>query len=152
MPMTLIETLDTDTKTALKAGDKPRLAVLRRARAAIKNAEIDARGGADLTEDDVQAVIRGLVKRHRESIDQFAAGGRDDLVEKETAEMAILEEYLPAQLDDDAIEAVVREVIDQAGVSDMKGLGKVMGPAMGRLGGQADGNRVREIAQRILAG
>ncbi|MCB0872122.1 MAG: GatB/YqeY domain-containing protein [Actinobacteria bacterium] len=150
--MSLIETIETDTKTAMKSGDKARVAVLRRARAAIKNAEIDARGGADLTEDDVQGVLRGLVKRHKESIDQFTAGGRDDLVEKETAEMAILEEYLPAQLDDDAIEAVVREVIAQAGVTDAKGLGKVMGPAMGRLGGQADGGRVREIAQRLLNG
>jgi uncharacterized protein YqeY len=146
----IAERLDADAKQALRDGDKPRLAVLRRARAAIKNAEIDARGA--LPEPEAVKVLQGLVKRHRESIEQFAAGGRQDLVDKETAEMAILEGYLPAQLDDAAIEAVVAEVIAAEGVTDAKGLGRIMKPAMARLAGQADGGRVREIAQRLLAG
>lgn len=150
--MSITDRLDQDAKDALRGGEKARLAVLRRARAAIKNAEIDARGSDALTEDDHIKVLRGLVKRHRESIEQFTAGGRQDLVDKETAEMAVLEEYLPARLDDAAVEAVVREVILAEGVTDMKGLGKVMRPAMTRLGDQADGGRVREIAQRILGG
>lgn len=148
--MSIAEQLDTDAKQALRDGDKPRLAVLRRARATLKNAEIDARG--ELSEDEAIKALQGLVKRHKESIEQFAAGGRDDLVEKETAEMAVLEEYLPAQLNDAAIEAVVAEVIAAEGVTDMKGLGKIMKPAMARLGGQADGGRVREIAQKLLQG
>ena len=148
--MSIAEKLDNDAKQALRDGDKARLAVLRRARATLKNAEIDARGA--LSEDEAVKVLQGLVKRHKESIEQFTAGGRTDLVDKEVAEMAVLEEYLPAQLDDAAIEAVVAEVIAAEGVTDMKGLGKVMKPAMARLGGQADGGRVREIAQRLLQG
>jgi uncharacterized protein YqeY len=142
--------LDADAKQALRDGDKARLGVLRGARAALKNAEIEARG--EIGEQDAVRVLQGMVKRHRESIEQFGAGGRQDLVDKETAEMAVLEEYLPAQMDDAAIEAVVAEVIAAEGVTDAKGLGKVMKPAMARLGGQADGGRVREIAQRLLAG
>lgn len=149
--MSITTRLDDDAKAALRAGEKARLTVLRRARAAIKNAEIEARGEA-LSDEDATRVLQGLVKRHRESIEQFTAGGRQDLVDKETAEMAVLEEYLPAQLDDAAIEAVVAEVITAEGVTDMKGLGKIMRPAMARLGGQADGARVRAIAQRILGG
>jgi len=148
--MSISERLDTDAKSALRAGDKPRLAVLRRARAALKNAEIEARG--ELPEPEQVKVLQGLVKRHRESIEQFTAGNRQDLVDKEVAEMAVLEEYLPAQLDDAAIEAVVRQVIADEGVADAKGLGKIMRPAMAMLGGQADGGRVREIAQRLLGG
>jgi len=148
--MSIAEQLDTDAKQALRDGDKSRLAVLRRARATLQNAEIDARGA--LSEDEAVKALQGLVKRHRESIEQFTAGGRNDLVEKETAEMAVLEEYLPAQLDDAAIQAVVADVIAAEGVTDMKGLGKIMKPAMARLGGQADGGRVREIAQKLLAG
>ncbi|MFN8111189.1 MAG: GatB/YqeY domain-containing protein [Thermoleophilia bacterium] len=146
--MSIAERLDTDAKDALRAGDKPRLAVLRRARAALKNAEIEARGPID--DAEALKVVQGLVKRHRESIEQFTAGGRQDLVDKETAEMAVLEEYLPAQADDAEVERVVREVIAAEGVTDVKGLGKVMRPAMERLAGQADGGRVREVAQRVL--
>lgn len=148
--MGIAERLDEDAKTALKAGDKVRLSTIRRARAALKNAEIDARG--ELSDRDAIGVLRGMVKRHHESIDQFTRGGRQDLVDKETAEMAILEEYLPAPLDDAAVEAVVREVIAEQGVTDMKGLGRVMKPAMERLGGQVDGGRVREAVQRVLGG
>ena len=148
--MGIAEQLDTDAKQALRDGAKARLGVLRRARAALKNAEIEARG--PLSEDDAVKVLQGMVKRHKESIEQFTAGGRTDLVEKEVAEMAVLEEYLPAQLDDAAIEAIVAEVIAAEGVTDAKGLGKIMKPAMARLAGQADGGRVREIAQRLLAG
>jgi uncharacterized protein YqeY len=146
----LAERLDADATQALRDGDKLRLAVLRRARAALKNAEIDARGTG--AAPDAVRVLQGLAKRHRESIEQFAAGGRQDLVDRETAELAILEEYLPAQATDAEIEAVVRQVIVEAGISDPKQLGKVMRPALERLGAGADGGRVRDVAQRVLAG
>lgn len=148
--MGIAERLDDDAKTALKGGDKMRLSTIRRARAAIKNAEIDSKG--ELSDRDAMGVIRGLVKRHQESIDQFTKGDRHDLVEKETAEMAVLQEYLPPELDEATIEAGVREVITQAGVTDMKGLGKVMKPAIDRFDGQVEGGKIREIAQRILEG
>jgi len=142
--------LDADATQALRDGDKLRLSVLRRARAALKNAEIEARGSG--TDPDTERVLQGLAKRHRESIEQFAAGGRQDLVDQETAELSILAEYLPAQASDAEIEAVVREVIADAGISDPKQLGRVMRPALERLGAGADGGRVREVAQRVLAG
>ena len=140
--------LDAYATQALRDGDKLRLSVLRRARAALKNAEIDSRTGGDA---DPVRVLQGLAKRHRESIEQFTQGGRQDLVDQETAELAILEEYLPAQASDAEVETVVREVISEAGITDPKQLGKIMRPALDRLGPGADGSRVREIAQRILS-
>lgn len=148
--MGIAERLDDDAKAALRAGEKMRLSTIRRARAALKNAEIDAK--ETLSDRDALGVLRGMVKRHQESIDQFTKGGRQDLVDKEVEEMAVLQEYLPPELDDATIEAGVREVIAQQGVTDVKGLGKVMKPAIDRFDGQVDGGRIREIAQRILAG
>jgi uncharacterized protein len=148
--MDIATRLDEDAKAALRAGDKLRLGTIRRARAALKNAEIEAR--APLDDRAALGVLRGMVKRHQESIDQFARGGRDDLVEKERAEMAVLEGYLPAPLDDAAVEEVVRQVIAEQGVTDAKGLGKVMRPSIERLGGQVEGGRVREVAMRLLGG
>ena len=148
--MGIAQRLDDDAKTALKAGEKTRLSTIRRARAALKNAEIDAKEA--LTDRDALGILRGMVKRHQESIDQFTKGGRQDLVDKEVEEMGVLQEYLPPELDDATIEAGVREVIAEQGVTDVKGLGKIMKPAIDRFDGQVDGGRIREIAQRLLAG
>jgi uncharacterized protein YqeY len=146
----LAERLDEDLKDAMRAKDRVRLGAIRRARAALKNAEIEARG--DLSEDAAVRVIRGLVKQHRESIDQFAAGGRDDLVARETEEMAVLEAYLPAQMDEAAIAAVVSRVIAEEEASGPADLGRVMKAVMSRVAGQADGKEVRAVAQRLLEG
>ncbi len=146
----MAERLDNDLKDAMRSGDKVRLGAIRRGRAALKNAEIEARGS--LPDDAAVRVLRGLVKQHRESIDHFRAGGREDLVARETEEMAVLEAYLPAQMDEAAIAAVVSEVIaaeDAAGPGD---LGRVMKAAMSRMAGRADGKEVRAIAQRLLEG
>jgi uncharacterized protein YqeY len=142
--------LDADLKDAMRAGDKLRLGTIRRARAALKNAEIEAR--APLSEDASVKVLRGLVKQHKESIDQFAAGGRDDLVATEEQEMAVLEAYLPAQMDASSIEPVVAEAIASEGATSPADLGRVMKVVMSRLGGTADGKEVRAIAQRLLGG
>lgn len=142
--------LEQDLKDAMRGGDKLRLGVVRRARAALKNAEIEARG--ELSDEASARVLRGLVKQHRESIEQFRAGGRDDLVERETQEMAVLEGYLPAQLDAGAIEGVVAEVIAAEGAAGPGDLGRVMKAAMPRFAGRADGKEVRAIAQRLLEG
>ena len=149
-PTALAERLDADMKGAMKAGEKMRVGTIRRARAALKNAEIEARG--PLSEDASVKVLRGIVKQHRESIDQFRAGGRDDLVSNEEQEMAIIEGYLPAQMDAAALEPVIAEVIAAEGASSPADLGKVMKAAMSRLGGTADGKEVRAIAQRLLGG
>ena len=147
-PTTPAARLDDDLKAALRAGDKLRLGAIRRARAALKNAEIEARG--DLPEEAQTRVLRGLVKQHRESIEQFRAGGRDDLVEREEREMSVIEGYLPALLDEAAIAAVVDEVVAAEGAAGPADLGRVMKAAMSRLAGRADGNQVRAIAQRRL--
>ena len=142
--------LDSDLKDALRAGQKVRLGAIRRARAALRNAEIEARG--ELSEDQAARVVRGLVKQHRESIDQFQAAGREDLVAKETEEMAVLQGYLPAEMDDAAITAIVSEVIAAEGASGPADMGRVMKAAMPRVAGRADGKKVRAIAQGLLEG
>lgn len=147
---TLAERLDADMKDAMRAREQMRLATIRRARSALKNASIEVRG--DLSEDASVKVLRGLVKQHRESIEQFRAGGRDDLVEQENAEMAVLEAYLPAQLDAAALEPIVAEVIAAEGASGPGDMGAVMKAVMSRVGGTADGKVVREVAQRLLSG
>jgi uncharacterized protein YqeY len=149
-PAGLAERLDNDLKDAMRACEALRLGAIRRARAALKNAEIEARGA--LPDDAAARVLRGLVKQHRESIDQFRAGGRDDLVARESEEMAVLEAYLPAQMDAAAIAGVVSEVIASEGASGPGDLGRVMKAAMARVAGQADGKEVRAIAQRQLEG
>jgi len=142
--------LDADMKDAMRAGDKVRLGVIRRARATIKNAEIEARGS--LADDAVVKVLRGLVKQHKESIEQFRAGARADLVENEEREMAVLEGYLPAQMDAAALEPVVAEVIAAEGAAGPADMGRVMKAVMTRVGGTADGKEVRTIVQRLLGG
>lgn len=149
-PTALAERLDSDQKDAMRAGEKLRLGTIRRARAALKNAEIEARG--DLSDEAAARVLRGLVKQHRESIEQFRAGGRDDLVAQESEELAVLEAYLPAQMDEGAVTAIVAEVIAAEGATGTGDLGRVMKAAMPRMGGQADGKMVRAIAQRLLEG
>jgi uncharacterized protein len=142
--------LDEDAKTALRAGEKLRLGVIRRARAAVKNAEIAARESLD--EAAVEKVLRAMVKQHRESIDAFAAAGRADRAEEERVEMAILEEYLPAQLDASAIEPVVVATIAELGATGPKDMGAVMKGAMAKLGGAADGKAVSAIVKALLGG
>lgn len=142
--------LDSDLKDALRAGEKVRLGAIRRARGALRNAEIEARG--ELSEEAAVRVVRGLVKQHRESIDQFRAGGREDLAAREAEEMAVLEGYLPAQMDEAAVTALVSEAIAAEGASGPADLGRVMKAAMSRVAGRADGKEVRAIAQRLLEG
>jgi uncharacterized protein YqeY len=142
--------LDEDMKAALRAGDKLRLGVIRRARAAIKNAEIAAREPLD--DEGIERVLKGMVKQHRESVEQFEAAGRSDRAADELAEMAIIEEYLPEQLDAAAIEPVVAGVIAELGASGPKDMGAVMKASMAKLGTAADGKEVSAIARRLLDG
>jgi uncharacterized protein YqeY len=143
------ERLDADMKDALRSGDRLRLETIRMARSALRNAEID-RGGS-LEESAVMAVLRSLLKQRQDSIEQFRAGGRTDLAEREEAECRVLEEYLPPLLDEAAIEAVVREVIESRGTSEVRDLGTVMKITMGRLKGRADGKEVNAIVRRLLS-
>jgi uncharacterized protein YqeY len=140
--------LEEDMKTALRAGEKQRLGVIRRARAAVQNAEIAARDSLD--DAGVEKVLRGMVKQHRESIEQFDAAGRADRADEERTEMAIIEDYLPQQLDAAAIEPVVAATIAELGATSPKDMGAVMKGAMAKLGGAADGKDVSAIVKRLL--
>jgi len=148
--MALRERLESDLKTAMKAGDAIARETIRGVRGAIRNREIEL--GETLDDDGILRVIRTLVKQRAEAIEQYRAGGRDDLVRKESAERALLEPYLPAAPDAAAVERVVREVIAEVGATGPRDVGRVMRPALERLGGAVDGKLVNETARRLLSG
>lgn len=146
----LRQRLDNDLITAMKARDAFAVSVLRMLRAAMKNAEIEKRG--ELDEDTILALMKSEVKRLRDALEQFRSGGREDLVEKNEKEIAFLEKYLPAQLDDDALRAIVKDAIAGSGEVTPKDFGRVMSAAMKEAKGQADGGRVRALVKEMLSG
>jgi hypothetical protein len=148
--MGLRERIDADMKEALKRGDRLRLETIRGIRGAVRNREIEV--GRTLDDEGILRVIRGLVKQRSESIEQYRAGGREELVRKEEAERAVLEGYLPAAPDAAEVERVVRAVIAELGASGPRDLGRVMRPALEKLGPAADGKLVNETVRRLLAG
>ena len=108
-------------------------------------------GTATLTEQQVQAVVQKQAKQRRDAIEQYEAAEREDLAEKEREELAIIEAYLPEQMDDDEIRRVLHEVIAATGAASPRDMGKVMGAAMQRLRGKADGRRINEIVRELLS-
>ena len=148
MAASLRDQVREQTTTALKAGDSVRVGTLRLLTAAITNREKEV--GHELDDDEVREVAAKEVKKRTEAIEAFAGAGRDELVEKESAEREILRPYAPAQLDDAAVAAIVDEVIAATGASGPGDLGKVMGQAMGRLKGQADGSAVQALVRERL--
>jgi len=148
--MTLKERLAQDLKDAMRAREAVRLGAIRMLNAALLEWEKSGRG--PVTEADELAILQKQVKQRRDSLAQFEAAGRTDLAEKEAAELAVLEAYLPAQASDEEIARIVQEVIAQTGAASPKDMGRVMGPAMARLKGQADGQRVRAAVEAALKG
>jgi uncharacterized protein YqeY len=148
--MSLKEQLESDLKDAMRARDRLRLETVRSIRGALKNKEIEV--GAPLGEEDALRVIRTLVKRREEAIESYRQAGRSDLADKEAAERAILEAYLPAAPDAAAVEAAVAAVIAELGAASPRDLGRVMKEALARLGPAADGKLVSQVAKRRLAG
>jgi uncharacterized protein YqeY len=148
--MTLREKLEADMKQAMRSRDSLRLLTIRGVRGAVRNKEIEV--GETLDEDGILRVIRGLVKQRADSIEQFQNAGRQDLVEKEGIERAVLESYLPAAPDPAETERVIREVIAEVGAQGPRDMGRVMKPALERLGPAADGKLVSQLARRLLAG
>ena len=135
----------------MRSGDTVRRDTLRLLDSAVKNSEIEKKKReTGLSDEEVLEVIARAVKQRQDSIRQFEEGGRPELAEKEKIELDILMPYLPEQLSEEAIAAVVSEVIAQTGATGVGDLGKVMGQAMGRMKGEADGNVVREIAKKLL--
>jgi uncharacterized protein YqeY len=149
--MSLIEALNKTMAEAMKSRDQARLSSLRLLKAALMNREVER--GRALNEVEERQVVTALVKQRKESIDQFAKAGRQDLVNKEAADLAVLETYLPPAISTEDLERVVGEVIAEAGAASPKDLGKVMKGVMSRLAGATvDGKLVNEIVRRRLGG
>ncbi len=146
MPIT--DRLSDDLKTALKGGDKDRLSVIRMAKAAVKNREIEKKD--PLNDEEVCGVLMSLARRAKDSIEQFSKGGRQELADKEERELAIVQAYLPRQLSADEIRGIVKDVIQEAGAAGPGDMGKVMKSVMSKVKGQADGRLVSELVKEAL--
>lgn len=146
----LKERISADLRQAQKSGDKARMTVLRLVVAGIKNAEIDKRAALD--DAGVIEVLTREAKQHRESITEFAKGKRQDLVDRNEEELAILMEYLPQQMSREEIRSLARQVIEQVGARGPAEKGKVMGQLMPQVKGKADGQVVNEAVTELLAG
>jgi uncharacterized protein YqeY len=143
--MTTQERITEDIKKAMKEKDAKRLETLRMVSAAVRNLEIEHKGGS-LSDQEVVGLIRKEVKKRKESIEVYRGAGRDDLADNEETELHILEEYLPAQMSEEAIEQVVREIIDGGATS----FGDVMKQAVAKTNGRADAKLISEIVKREL--
>jgi uncharacterized protein len=147
--MTLNEKVAADITAAMKAKNAARLSALRMLKAAIMNKGVEK--GRDLEDAEVLQVVSSLVKQRRDSIEQFQSAGRTDLVDKETSEVTVLEEYLPPAASAEEIEAAVAAAISETGAASPKDMGKVMKAVMPRLAGKnADGRAVNEAVRRKL--
>jgi uncharacterized protein len=146
--MGLRDKIETDTKDALKSGAKDKVSTLRMLNAALKNKQIDKR--RPLTEDEVIETVRSLIKQRRDSVEQFAKGGRQDLVDKETAEIIVLEAYLPTQLSREELAVMVGDAVAQTGAQGAKDMGKVMKALIPMVGGRADGKLISELVKHAL--
>ena len=149
--MTFLDRINEDLKAAMKSKDSDRLSTLRMVKTALKNREIDKMEA--LTDEEAIKVLQSMVKQRRDSIEQYQQAGRIELAEKEAAEIKVIEEYLPAALDDAAIARVVEETIVETGASSMKEMGAVMKAVMAKLAGQTvDGKAVNQIVKSKLGG
>jgi uncharacterized protein YqeY len=148
--MTLKAQLTEDMKTAMKAGEKDRLGVIRLINAAIKQKEVDER--VEMTDALVLAVIEKMVKQRKESITQYDAAGRDDLASIERYELGILDTYLPAKMDEASVQAAIDAAVAETGASGPSDMGKLMAVLKPKLAGQADMGLVSQLVKKKLAG
>ncbi len=146
--MAIADTVRTEMTVAWKAGNTQRRDALRLVIAALENARIDL--GRALTDEDTTRVLQKEAKQRRDSITEFAAAGRDDLVAKEQGELDAITDFLPQQMSPEELRGIVQAVIDEAGATSAADLGKVMRPLMARIAGRADGGAANAIAREIL--
>ncbi|MEE3288869.1 MAG: GatB/YqeY domain-containing protein [Pseudomonadota bacterium] len=147
---TLKERIVAEMKDAMRAKEVVRLEAIRLLRAAIQRREVDER--TELGEEEVLAVVQKMIKQGRDAIEQFEKGGRDDLVQKETATLAVLETYLPEQLDDDKLAALIDQALTETDAQSIRDMGKVMGWLKTRVQGRADMGAVSaSIKQKLPA-
>jgi hypothetical protein len=147
--MSSIEIIDSEIKKALKSGEKERLTVLRGLKSDLKYRQIDK--GEDLTEEDVISVLSSVAKRLRDSIEQFETAGRNDLVEKERRGLAIVESFLPKQMSEADLRAIIKQVIDETGADSPQKAGLVMKSLMPKIKGKADGKLANKLVMEMLA-
>jgi len=147
--MDINDRLNDEMVIAAKAKDKVRLSAIRMLKTALHNKEIDLM--RPLNETETLQIISAMVKQRKDSIEQFAKGGRNDLVEKEEAELKVVQEFMPAQMSDDEVEGVIKKAIAEAGAVSIKDMGKVMKVLMPQLTGKADGKMVGEKVKALLS-
>jgi uncharacterized protein len=148
--MTLKERITEDMKTAMRSGEKDRLAVIRLLQAAIKQREVDER--ISLDDAQVTSVLEKMIKQRKESMVAFEKGARADLVAKESAEIAVLSPYLPAQLSEAELDALIADAISSTGAASIKDMGKVMGVVKAKAAGKADMGAVGARIKAKLGG
>jgi len=148
--MSILERLQQDMIKAAKARDSERLGVIRFVRAQTKNRSIEL--GRELKDEDVIDVLSRIAKQHREAIDQFGTGGRQELVDREQRQLSVIEEYLPEQLGEDEVLAMISDVVAETGATGPGDMGAVMKAIMPRVKGRADGKRVKELVMSKLSG
>lgn len=148
--MTIQEKIQSQMTEAMRNKDSLRLSVLRMMKTAVKNKEVEKM--KSLEENEVLTVLNSLVKQRKDSVDQFRKGGREELAQKEEAEIKIIEEYLPAAASEEDIRRAIEEAVQETGASSMKDMGKVMKAALSRLAGKsADGARVSQMVKEKLS-
>lgn len=145
---TLTERIHADLTEAMRNREETRKSALRMLTAALKNAEIDAR--EPLADEAAEAVVQKQAKQRRESILEFRKANRDDLVQKEEAELVVLEAYMPKQVDRSEVEAAAHKLISESGASGPRDIGKVMPPLVKQFAGRADGRMINEVVRELL--
>jgi uncharacterized protein YqeY len=140
--------IESDLRSAMKAGEKRRVATLRLLLAALKNERIQM--SRELTEEEAESVLRRAVKQRKDSIEQYGRGGREDLVEAEREELTILEGYLPAGLSEKELGAAIHSIIEEKKLTSARDVGLVMKELMARHRGRVDGRQAQELARRML--
>lgn len=146
--MSLAEQLVADLRASMVAGDTQRRDVIRFLRAAITNAQIDKH--RELTDEEIQDIVRGQVKLRRDAIEMFVKGGRDDLAASETAQIGILQDYLPAQLGEDEVREIVRRVAAEIGAAGPRDMGRLMPALMAATAGRVEGRTLSALARQEL--
>jgi uncharacterized protein YqeY len=150
--VTLRESFTSELKTAMLAKDAPRVSALRMITSKLKDIDIAARprGVDKVPDDEITAMLRGMVKSRRESVELYRQGNRQDLVDKEEAEIAVIESFLPQQMDDAALRQAVADAISQTGASTQKEMGKVMAALKAKHGAQLDMSRAGPVVKQLL--
>jgi uncharacterized protein YqeY len=151
--MSLRQRFTDEMKTAMKGGDKARLAAIRMIQAALKDRDIEARGaGKEVSEEDILALLQKMVKSRQESLSMYEQAGREDLAAQERGEIAVIQDFLPAQMSDDDVKAAIAAAIAETGAASMKDMGKVVAALKAKFTGQMDFAKASALVKAALNG